>query len=59
MSTPNNSLPDPDQLYQELLAAGKIQSPDYGTITDGLCATPEAQAEFDAQQKGKAPILTD
>jgi hypothetical protein len=57
MSTQNNSLSESDQLYQDLLAAKKIKMPNYGIITDGLCSTPEAQAEFDDQQKGKAPII--
>jgi predicted nucleic acid-binding protein len=53
-------LPDPDeQFYQDLLAAGKIKPPDYGVITDGLCATPEDQDKFDEQQKGKAPLTDD
>lgn len=30
-----------------------------GVITSGLCATPEAQAEFDANQAGKPPLDTD
>lgn len=56
MNTKNNSLPDPDALYQELLAEVKVKPADYGVITGGSCATPEAQAEFDEQQKGKPPI---
>lgn len=56
MNTKNNSLPDPDMLYQELLAEGKIKPADYGIITSGSCATPDAQAEFDDQQKGNPPI---
>lgn len=28
----------------------------YGIMTDGLCATPNAQHEFDADQKGKPPL---
>lgn len=57
MNMKNDFRPDPDQLYHDLLSAGKIQPPDYGTITDGLCDTPEHQAEFDQQQKNKAPAV--
>jgi hypothetical protein len=32
-------------------------TPNEGIITDGLCATPEAQAEFDKNQKGKPPLV--
>ena len=56
MSTKNNSLPDPEQVLQDMLASGEI---DYGIITDGLCANPEDQALFDEQQKGKAPLTDD
>lgn len=52
MNTKNNSLPDPKQVLKEMLADGEI---DYGVITSGSCSTPEAQAEFDEQQKGKPP----
>jgi hypothetical protein len=52
-----NNLPiDPEQVYQDLLKSGEI-SP--GVITDGLCDTPEHQLEFDAQQKGKPPLVED
>ena len=59
MNTPNNSLPDPDKVYQELLSEGKIKPVDYGVITDGICSTPEAQEAFDSTQKNKAPIVED
>ena len=29
---------------------------DYGIITSGSCATPEAQALFDEHQMGKPPL---
>lgn len=54
MSTQDNSLPDPDAIFQELIDSGKIS---YGIITGGLCDTPEHQAEFDEQQKGKPPLV--
>lgn len=36
-----------------MLDSGEI---DYGVITDGLCDAPKAQAQFDIDQKGHAPI---
>lgn len=30
---------------------------DMGTITSGLCAAPDDQAEFDRDQAGKPPAL--
>ncbi|MDD3576509.1 MAG: hypothetical protein PHT38_06450 [Halothiobacillus sp.] len=30
--------------------------PDEGVITDGFCATPEAQADFDQNLKGEPPL---
>lgn len=30
---------------------------DHGIITGGLCNSPEAQAEFDKNQKGKPPLI--
>lgn len=53
MSTQENSLPDPEQVLQEMIATGEI---DYGVITDGVCATPEGQAKFDRLQKNKPPL---
>lgn len=53
MSTQKNSLPDPEQVLQEMIANGEI---DYGVITDGLCATTESQTEFDLKQKNKPPL---
>lgn len=53
MSTPDNSLPDPKQVIQDMFDAGLI---DYGVIRDGLCDTPEHQKEFDQQQKNKPPL---
>lgn len=55
MNTQENSLPDIDQALQEMIDSGEIQI-SYGVITDGLCDTPEHQAQFDAQQKGKPPL---
>jgi hypothetical protein len=60
MNTKNNSQADPEQDYfDRLVAAGEIKQPVYGVITDGLCATPEAQDEFDKIQKGKPPLTAD
>jgi hypothetical protein len=56
MSTAKSSLPDPEQVFKEMVESGQI---DYGVITDGLCDTPEHQAEFDEKQKDKAPLLED
>ena len=53
MNTKNNSLPDPEQVLQNMLEAGDI---DFGVMSDGLCDMPEAQAEFDKNQKNKAPL---
>lgn len=33
-----------------------LKGVDHGIITDGLCDSEEAQNEFDAIQKGKAPL---
>lgn len=54
MSIQDNSLPDPDQVLQEMIDSGDI---DFGVITDGLCDTPEHQSEFDDQQKNKTPLV--
>ena len=53
MNTKNNSISDPEKVFQEMIEASEI---DYGIITDGLCSTPEDQDTFDAEQKGKPPI---
>jgi len=53
MNTNQTTLPKPEDVLKEMLASGEI---DYGTITDGLCATPDSQAEFDKDQKNKPPI---
>jgi len=54
MSTQNNSLPDPEQVLKDMQASGAI---DYGVITDGLCDTPEHQAEFDDNERDKPPVI--
>lgn len=53
MNTKNNFLPNPEQVFQDMLESGDI---DFGIMSDGLCDTPEAQAEFDKNQKNKAPL---
>lgn len=49
----NKILPDHEQVLKDMVDSGEI---DYGVITDGLCATPESQDEFDREQKNKPPL---
>ncbi len=56
MNTKNNSNPDPEKLFREMVESGEI---DLGTITDGLTDSPESQREFDETQKNKPPLIDD
>ena len=53
MNMQKNTLPDPELVLQDMIDSGEI---DRGIITDALYSSPESQADFDQNERGKPPV---